>query len=79
MASTKIVQARLDEKTVRLLARLRRQTGLSDSDLVRRGLELVSTMQAPAKRQRIKGIGVVASGISDLATNPRHMDGFGRS
>src|SRR5258706_15194151 len=35
MASTKIVQARIDDKTARLLAQLRRRTGLSYSELLR--------------------------------------------
>jgi hypothetical protein len=79
MASTKIVQARIDDKTARLLARLRRRTGLSDSDLVRRGLELVGDLARPGGGHRIRGIGKFASGVRDLGSSKRHLAGFGRS
>ena len=78
MAATKIIQARIDDKTARLLSRLRRQTGLSDSDLVRRGLELVGA-QSPIGIRRIRGIGKFASGHRDLGSNKRRLSGFGKS
>jgi len=59
-------------------------------DLVAEGLRLVleapeSTASATKKRQPTAyelmkdGRGIVDSGIGDLATNPRHMKGFGRA
>jgi hypothetical protein len=78
MATSRIVQARIDAKTARLLARLRKQTGLTDSELVRRGIELMSNQTRTRARPRILGIGMF-KGPPDLSTNPRYMEGFGRS
>lgn len=75
----RIIQARLDAVTEAALARLRRQTGLTDSQLVRKGLELVSQSVTPVKARRIRGIGRFASGRSDLGSNKAHLSGFGRS
>jgi hypothetical protein len=76
---THVVQARIDSATAKLLARLRRQTGKSDSELVRKGLELLGEMSAPAPRRRVRGLGKFASGQPDLGSNKRHLAGFGRS
>ncbi len=75
----KIVQARIDAATETALARLRRQTGLTDSQLVRKGLELVSQSEMPLKVRRVRGMGRFASGRSDLGSNKAHLSGFGRS
>lgn len=75
----KIVQARIDATTEAVLARLRRQTGLTDSQLVRKGLELVSQRAMPIKVRRVRGVGRFASGRSDLGSNKAHLSGFGRS
>lgn len=53
-------------------------------DLVEEGLRLV--LEAPEKKRRQRSLaqamkrarGVVDSGLSDLASNPRHLAGFGR-
>lgn len=79
MYDMRIVQARIDATTEAALARLRRQTGMSDSQLVRKGLELVSQSMKPVRARRIRGIGQFASGRSDLGSNKAHMSGFGRS
>lgn len=75
----RIVQARLDPATEKLLVSLRRKTGLSDSELVRKGLELVDQTSRPVKRRKIRGLGAFKSGISDLGSNKQHLSGFGRS
>ena len=73
----KVVHARLDEETQRLLERLRRQTGLNDSSLVRRGLRaLASVMLLPRGRMPV-GTGRFESGVSDLGSNQEHLRGFG--
>lgn len=79
MYDMRIVQARIDEKTEKLLARLRRQTGMNDSELVRKGLELVSQMSLPAPVRRVRGVGKFASKHEDLGSNKSHLSGFGRS
>ena len=54
-------------------------------DLVEEGLRLVLASQPgppkkPSLAQLMKGAcGVVDSGISDLASNPEHLAGFGRN
>ena len=53
-------------------------------DLVEEGLRLV--LETPAKKRSKPslaalmkhGRGIIASGIPDLATNPKHLAGFGR-
>lgn len=75
----RIVQARIDAATERKLGQLRRRTGMSDSQLVRKGLELVSLTLEPGGATRIRGIGRFASGKQDLGSNKKHLAGFGRS
>jgi hypothetical protein len=76
---SRIVQARIDERTERVLADLRRRTGLTDSELVRRGLLALSRDQPRKLTKRIRGMGKFASGRSDLATAPDALEGFGGS
>jgi len=53
-------------------------------DLVEEGLRLVLEGQPETKRpprlaELMKGArGIMKSGVPDLATNPKHMEGFGR-
>jgi hypothetical protein len=75
----KIIQARISAATETALARLRRQTGMTDSQLVRKGLELVSQSATPVKIRRVRGMGRFASGRNDLGSNKAHLSGFGRS
>jgi hypothetical protein len=74
----RIVQARIDATTVAALARLRRQTGLTDSQLVRRGLELVAQQALQIKPRAVRGVGRFASGKDDLGSNKAHLAGYGR-
>lgn len=74
----RIVQARIDAATEATLARLRRQTGMTDSQLVRRGLELVSQRATPVKARRVRGIGRFDSGQRDLGSDKAHLSGFGK-
>jgi hypothetical protein len=54
-------------------------------DLVEEGLRLV--VEGPRKAGREQSLtelmkharGVIDSGVSDLASNPRHLEGFGRN
>jgi hypothetical protein len=74
-----MVHARLDSETDAVLRRLRRSTGLADSELIRRGLRVLATFSEESGRGRVIGLGAFASGISDLGSNKRHLDGFGGS
>jgi hypothetical protein len=60
-------------------------TGRKFKDLVEEGLRTVleaprETAQRPANLTKLlkRARGMIASGISDLSTNPKHMEGFGR-
>jgi hypothetical protein len=75
----KIVHARLDDESHRLLKRLRRSTGLTDSDLLRQGLRTLATNRRAHGRPAILGLGKFTSGHRDLASNKAHLRGFGRS
>ena len=75
----RIVRVRIDGATEAALARLRRQTGMTDSQLVRKGLELVRQSARPVEVRRVRGIGRFASRRSDLGSNKAHLSGFGRS
>jgi len=79
VAMGRIVQARLDPETLGLLTRLRRRTGLSDSELLRRGLHRLAEEQRRSRHYGIVGVGKFASKVTDLASNKRHLRGFGRS
>lgn len=73
-----VVHARLDPETKRLLERLRRQFGWSDSEVVRRALRVLAEAELPRRRRKIVGLGEFESGVDDLGSNPDHLDGFGR-
>jgi hypothetical protein len=72
------VHARIDRETELLLARLRRRTGLSESEILREGLKAVARDRLLDKGTRIVGLGQFASGEKDLGSNQRHLVGFGR-
>jgi hypothetical protein len=54
-------------------------------DLIEEGLRLV--VEGPRKARREQGLaelmkrarGMIDSGVPDLASNPRHLEGFGRN
>jgi hypothetical protein len=75
------IHARLDKDDRAMLERLKRATGHSESELVRRGLRLVQQDlgQARSARDLAGGsVGKFAGGPKDLARNRKHLDGFGR-
>jgi hypothetical protein len=72
-----MVQARLDEEAQAALDRLVRQHGLKRSDAVREAILLLDKHRSVSARPRMIGIGMVSSGVGDLATNKKHMEGFG--
>jgi len=73
-----LIHARLDPETERQLARLRKTTGLTDSELVRRGLRALAALPVDGK-PTIVGLGAFASGKPDLGSNRAHLRGFGRT
>jgi hypothetical protein len=71
------VQARLDPESQAALDDLVRRLGWSPSRVVRESLRLMERQHAAAPRRRLIGIGLCDSGVSDLATNKKHMEDFG--
>jgi predicted DNA-binding protein len=72
-----------DELVIRLEKRAQR-LGMSKSALVRESVERAlngpgAVEEAPSAYDLMKeGFGCVNSGVGDLATNPKHMEGFGK-
>jgi hypothetical protein len=73
-----IVQARLDGKSRKRLTSLVRELGWSPSRVVREGLRLVEASQLRKKRRGVIGLGKFSSGISDLGSSKRRLEGFGK-
>ena len=75
-----IVHARLDEETRRLLDRLKRREGWSDSEAVRRAIQTLAgaTLERGARAPSVIGIGKFSSGQPDLGSNKKNLDGFGK-
>jgi len=74
------IHARLSKEERAALDALKRATGHSDSELVRRGLKLVAAeVKRPRSALDLAGasVGCLKGGPRDLSTNPKYMDGFG--
>ncbi|MGC2163890.1 MAG: hypothetical protein WA634_18455 [Silvibacterium sp.] len=72
------IQARLDSETQVILERLTKRLGWSPSRIVREGLRLLAQDHRLPSGTKIIGLGKFNAGPSDLATNKKHMEGFGR-
>ena len=77
MATT--VQARLDAETAAILKRVARERGWSSSQAVREGIHLLAPQSDAVKSVQIHGLGMFDAGVTDLATNKKHLEGLGRS
>jgi len=73
-----------DELALRLEERARR-SGMSKSKLIRDWIEAGFRASDEKQEEELSaydlmkdGCGCVDSGVTDLATNPKHMEGFGR-
>ena len=75
---SRIIQARIDEETESLLSQLQLRLGWSDSQIVREGIKALGVLSGPSQRRKIVGVGKFASGKADLASNKKHLKGFGR-
>jgi hypothetical protein len=74
------VHARLGPGDRAVLEELKASTGCSDSQIVRRGLQLVAAEER--RRQSAlelagRSVGRFKKGPRDLSTNRRHLEGFG--
>ena len=74
------IHARLGAADRAALERLKKATGQSESEIVRRGLHLVA--QEAQRRQSAldvagRSVGRFKSGPRDFSTNGKHFEGFG--
>ena len=74
------VHARLREEDQIILDRLKRATGRTESEIVRRGLQLVA--EAEDRRRSAldlagRSVGRFKTGPRDLSTNKKRLEGFG--
>jgi hypothetical protein len=75
------VHARLDPQDRAILEGLKRLTGRSESEIVRRGLRLVERELGgthSALELAGRAVGRFTGGPSDLSTNRKHLEGFGQ-
>lgn len=72
------VQARLDKKAEAALRVIAKSEGWTASRVIRECLIEGAAKRAAKPRPRLVGIGCVDFGPGDLATNKKHMEGFGK-
>jgi len=74
------IHARLSKEDRAFLENLKKSTGCSESELVRRGLRLVLQALKPTPSAlELSGhsVGKFKGGPKDLSTNRKHLEGFG--
>jgi hypothetical protein len=71
------VQARLDPESQAALEGLVRRLGWSTSRAVREGLHLLARQHGGGAARKMIGIGMFDSGIPDLGSNKKHLEGMG--
>jgi hypothetical protein len=71
------IHARLDEETEALRAELKKRSGWTDSEIVRQGIKVLAAVTPAGKKRSLRGAGKYRSGVPDLATNKKYMEGFG--
>jgi hypothetical protein len=74
------IHARLGAEDRAALNKLKEQTGQTESQIVRRGLQLVALeerQQRSALELAGRKVGRFKTGPRDLSTNRKHLEGFG--
>ena len=75
------VHARLSKAERIVLEQLKRATGRTESEIVRRGVRLVAEEEG-RRRSALelagRSVGRFTKGPRDLSANTRHLEGFGR-
>jgi hypothetical protein len=74
------IHARLSPEERVMLEQLKESSGYTESEILRRGLRLVS-QELGARPSALdvagRSVGKFTTGPKDLATNRKHLDGFG--
>ncbi len=73
-----MAQLRLDPETRRVLDGLAKRKGWTTSEILRKGIHLVAREAEEEPRFRIIGLGEFDSGVPDLGSNKKHMEGYGK-
>ena len=72
-----VIQARLDADTDAIRQDLKKRLGWTDARIVREGIKVLASITPKSGKRKLAGIGKYDTGISDLSTNPKHLEGFG--
>jgi hypothetical protein len=72
------IQARLDDQSRKRLAVLVRELGWTPSQVVREGLRVLEVSYLRRKKAGVIGLGKFKSGVSDLGSNKKRLQNFGR-
>jgi hypothetical protein len=73
----KTVTIKLSRRLVAKLERISRQRGVSRSEVLRDALDALEETKPGSPFEDIADLVGVLEGPGDLASNPRHMEGFG--
>jgi hypothetical protein len=74
----RIIHARLDSETEKMLREVERSLGWNDSEIVRAGIKMLRGVTLRRRSRAIVGLGKFPSGLTDLGSNKDHLKGFGR-
>ena len=72
------VQARLDRQSRADLKRLEERLGWNRSRVVREGLRLLAACYGNGSGRKVIGVGRFSSGLPDLGSSKKHLEGFGQ-
>lgn len=75
---SRLIHARLDDDAELVRQELAQRLGWSDSRIVREGIKLLAGRLLPSRKRKTIGMGKFCSGIPDLGSDKRHLEGFGR-
>ena len=74
----KVIHARLDDQTEKLLLRLQRDLTKNTSEVIRDALRALASVTPESASKRIIGLGQFRSGTKDLGSNKKHLKDFGK-
>jgi hypothetical protein len=74
---SRVIHARLDSETEKMLRAVERRLGWTDSEVVRAGIKMLGSMLLRRRSQAVVGLGRFRSGVPDLGSNKKHLQGFG--
>ena len=75
---SRMIHARLDAETEKMLRQVERRLGWNDSEVVRAGVKMLHGLLVRGGKRPVVGLGRFRSGVPDLGSNQDHLKGFGR-